>query len=420
MEMPKRVLVIGNGIIGLSSALAASERGMEVTVLDRQGPGGDNCSSGNAGMVVPSHFLPLAVPGVISQGLRWMRDPESPFYVQPRCNWDLLQWGIRFYLATHPHQVDAGSQLLRDMNLASRELYAQWQDRGIDCDLVQRGLLMLCKSQHALDEEVAIAARAHKLGIPASVLTPQETLALDPNATLSIQGSVYYPKDCHLNPSRLLASLRQRIESLGGKFVHHEHVQGWRSHGGHIDALQTIHGEWEADEFVVCGGIWSELLARSLKLRLPMQPGKGYSLTLEDPVELPSICSILVEAKVAVTPMGQGLRFGGTMQLGELNQVVDPKRVAGIVKSIPQYMPRFQAEHFEGIQPWCGLRPVSPDGLPYIGRPHNYQNLTIATGHAMMGISLGPITGQLVGQILQGEKPAIDLRHLAPDRFSQA
>jgi D-amino-acid dehydrogenase len=150
-----------------------------------------------------------------------------------------------------------------------------------------------------------------------------------------------------------------------------------------------------------------------------MQPGKGYSLTVPDPVELPSVCSIFVEAKVAVTPIGHSLRFGGTMELGELNQSVDPRRVQGIIKSIPKYMPNFKPQHFDGIQPWVGLRPVSPDGLPYIGRTNAYSNLTIATGHAMMGISLGPITGKLVGEVLDGEKPSVDLSHLSPDRFAQ-
>jgi len=418
--MPQRVLIVGGGIIGLSSALAAAERGMEVTVIDRISPHGDNCSLGNSGMVVPSHFIPLAAPGVISQGLHWLRDPESPFYIQPRVSWDLMQWGLRFYLATHVQQVEPGSQLLRDMNLASRELYLQWQDKGIDSQLVKRGLLMLCSTQHGLEEEGAIATKARSLGIPASVLTPEETASLDPNVTYSVAGSVYYPKDCHLDPMRLMSSLRSRLESLGVKLLYREHVTGWKKTGGRIAAVCTKDHEFDADEFVLCGGIWSDGLVRELKLRLPMQPGKGYSLTVPDPVELPSVCSILVEAKVAVTPMGQSLRFGGTMQLGELNQAIDPRRVSGIIKNIPRYLSRFKPQHFDGIQPWCGLRPVSPDGLPFIGRTQAYSNLTVATGHAMMGISLGPITGQLVSEVLRGEKPSIDLRHLSPDRFANS
>ncbi len=226
--MAKRVLIIGNGIIGLSSALAALQRGMDVTILDRNTEHADSCSLGNAGMVVPSHFMPLAVPGIITQGLRWMRDPESPFYVQPRLSWDLMKWGMRFYMATNRDQVNAASELLRDLNLASRELYSQWQESGIDSSLVKRGLLMLCKTSHGLEEEAHLAERARELGVPASVLTPEETTALDPNVSMQVKGSVYYPKDCHLNPGQLIASLRQRIRDLGGEFLFGQHVTGWR------------------------------------------------------------------------------------------------------------------------------------------------------------------------------------------------
>jgi D-amino-acid dehydrogenase len=415
--MAKRVLIIGNGIIGLSSALAAIGRGFDVTVLDRNADSIENCSFGNSGMIVPSHFAPLAQPGVIAQGLRWMRDPESPFYVKSRLSWDLMQWGMRFYMATNRDQVSAGSRLLKQMHLASREKYLQWQEQGIDCSLSTRGLLMLCNSQHGLKEEVALAEKARELGIPASVLDPQETASLDPNITMKVHGSVYYPKDCHLNPAQLIRALRNKISSLGGKFVYGKHVTGWNEHRGTIQAVQTTSGEYQADEFVLSSGVWSDEMSKPLGLKIPMQAGKGYSLTLPDPVELPKVCSILVEAKVAVTPVGSALRFGGTMQLGELNESIDPRRINGILKSIPKYMPKFKALHFSGIEPWVGLRPVSPDGLPYIGRARGIRNLVVATGHAMMGVSLGPITGDLVAEILDGQSTSIDLQLASVDRF---
>jgi len=415
--MSKRVLIIGNGIIGLLSALAALRRGFDVTVLDRNAPHIENCSFGNSGMIVPSHFAPLAQPGVISQGLRWMRDPESPFYVKPRLSLDLMKWGARFYMATNADQVAAGSQLLKELHLASREMYCKWQEEGIDCSLATRGLLMLCNSQHGLQEEAQLAQKALQLGIPASVLDPQETAALDPNITMSIAGSVYYPKDCHLNPTQLMQSLRDKVGSLGAKFVYGKHVLGWHEQSGSIRAVRTTSGDYQADEFVLSTGVWSDAMSKPLGLKIPMQPGKGYSLTLPEPVQLPKICSILVEAKVAVTPIGSALRFGGTMQLGELNESIDPRRITGILKSIPKYMPKFEPSDFEGIEPWVGLRPVSPDGLPYIGRTSGIRNLVVATGHAMMGVSLGPITGEMVGQILAGEPTGIDLQLASVDRF---
>ena len=413
----KNIVIVGGGIIGLSTAYAALHEGSQVTVVDRISNSGDNCSLGNAGMIVPSHFIPLAAPGAFGNAIKWMMDPESPFQVKPRMSWDLMKWGLRFFLASTETQVGQAAPLLRDLSFASRDLYLQWSDSGIDCSLAKKGLLMLCKSEVAMVEESEIAHRARDLGIPAQTLNAPETYALDPNVTMNIAGSVYYPKDCHLDPSLLLSSLKAKIIALGGKIQHDCLVTGWKTKNQSIIALETKHGEIEADEFVLSGGVWSEGLVKMLKLQLPLQPGKGYSLTLPNPIELPNVCSILCEAKVAVTPIGSGLRFGGTMQIGELNQSIDPRRVNGILKSIPCYMPRFRVQHFEGIQPWCGLRPVSPDGLPYIGRTNAWKNLTIAAGHAMMGISLGPITGELVNHVLHGRSTKINIERLSPDRY---
>jgi D-amino-acid dehydrogenase len=415
----KRIVIVGGGIIGLATAYSSLKEGSRVTIVDRMPAWGDSCSLGNAGMIVPSHFIPLAAPGVFGQALKWMGNPESPFHVKPRLSLDLMKWGLQFYLACTESQARESGKLLRDLNLASREIYGVWSDTGLQFGLAKRGLLMLCQSQHAFQEESEVAQQARDLGLPAQVLSPSETAALDPNVTMSIVGSVYYPKDCHLDPSTLMKALRAKIDSMGGTFVDETLLRGWKTDSQRITALETNRGEIEGDDFVLCGGAWSSELARSLKLRIPLQPGKGYSLTLPNPIEQPTVCSILCEAKVAVTPIGDSLRFGGTMQLGELNQSIDPVRVGGIIKSIPKYFPRFRPQHFEGIEPWCGLRPVSPDGLPYIGRTRAWQNLVVATGHAMMGLSLGPITGELVSQILHGKPTSYTIDRLSPDRYDR-
>jgi D-amino-acid dehydrogenase len=147
-----------------------------------------------------------------------------------------------------------------------------------------------------------------------------------------------------------------------------------------------------------------------------MQAGKGYSLTLPQPVELPQLCSILTEARVAVTPMDGALRVGGTMEIAGMGEGISARRVAGILKALPGYFPRFRPEHFDAVEPWCGLRPCSPDGLPYLGRTRAAANLIVATGHAMMGLSLAPITGELVGQFVDHEPTRFDVKLLAPDR----
>lgn len=418
MGTKKDLVIVGGGIIGLSTAYFALEKGWNVTIVERNAPHGDNCSQGNSGMIVPSHFVPLAAPGIMGQAIRWMRDPESPFSLKPSLSLDMLKWGLRFFLASTRAQVDQAAPILRDLNLASRDLYIRWSETGMDSGLAKKGLLMLCKTDAMLHEEKELAQKARDLGVPAQVLDAQETTALDPNVTMSIAGSVYYPKDCHLDPSRLIASLQSNILAKGGKILWNHHVTGWKKSGSSIVALETSQGEITGDEFVLCGGVWSDDLVKPLRLSIPMLAGKGYSLTLPSPIELPSVCSILCEARVAVTPMGDKLRFGGTMTIGKPDQVVAPEKIRGITKSVTSYLPRFKAQHFEDIQPWVGLRPVTPDGLPYIGRTNHWKNLTVATGHAMMGLSLGPITGQITTQIVAGEKTSVPIERLSPDRYA--
>ncbi len=454
MAKDKHILIIGGGVIGLSTAYYCARRGHSVAVLDRNPEQRDGCSFGNAGMIVPSHFVPLAAPGMVALGLKWMWDPESPFYIKPRLNWELLNWGFKFWRAANQRHVDRSAPLLRDLSFASRacfeeldDLWSGWSRReeahseaersarnedsnsqslltsapansGGAFGLVKRGLLMLCKTQHTLDEEAKSAARANELGVPAEVLDAKQTAALDPDVTMDVAGSVYFPKDCHLSPNRFMATLQAQCEALGVKFFWGTDVLGFNHDASRIGEVKTSKGEFVADEFVICGGSWSSVLARELGLKIPMQAAKGYSLTLSKPRQLPQLCSIFTEARIAVTPMGDSLRIGGTMEIAGLNEDINPVRVQGIIKAVPRYFPQFSTGDFAGVQPWRGLRPCSPDGLPYIGRTGKFSNFSFATGHSMMGLSLGPITGKLIAGVMSEEKSPFDLNPLHPDRYA--
>lgn len=413
------VLVIGSGVIGLCTAYYAAQRGHKVTVLDRNPENHAGCSYGNAGMIVPSHFIPLAAPGAVALGLKWMRNPESPFWVKPRLDIELFDWGWKFWRASNAAQVDRAAPLLKDLQLASRESFEEMAGAwGNDFGLVKKGLLMLCKTEHTLEEEGHTAERARKLGIPAEVLDAAQTTQLEPGVSMDIAGSVYFPKDCHLDPARFMVSLRNQLQKAGVKFQYDTEVTGWERDGRRIAQVKTSRGDFGAGQFVLAGGSWSPTIARDLRLKMPMQAGKGYSLTLTDPPQLPHTCAILTEARIAVTPMGKNLRIGGTMEIAGLNEEINPVRVRGIIKAVPKYYPEFREEHFAGIQPWRGLRPCSPDGLPYLGRSRSYQNLCISTGHAMMGLSLGPISGKLLAQILSNEAPSVNIELLNPERYA--
>jgi D-amino-acid dehydrogenase len=413
----KKLVIVGGGVIGLSTAYYALKEGYQVTVLDRNGVDDDNCSSANAGMIVPSHFTPLAAPGVISKGLRWMLDKESPFYVRPRLSLELARWAWLFCQHANQKHVEAVRHTLCELNLESRRLF---QELSLEEDfgLQSRGLLMLCETQKTLDEEAEIAKQAREIGLDAKPLDSRAVAELDPGINMNIAGAVHFADDCHLDPARFLASLTRRIKQMGGKIIHDCAVDKITFCDGKASGVSGPNRNFEGDNFVISGGSWSPKILRQIGLRLPMQSGKGYSLTLPNPTRLPQLCSILTEAKVAVTPMGNSLRFAGTMEIGGLGTSIDPARVRGIIKAATRYFPDFKISDFDGIKPWVGLRPVSPDGMPYLGKVPRLDNLVVATGHAMMGLSLAPVTGKLVTDILTNRPPFLALDALAPDRFS--
>ena len=417
--MTGRVVIVGGGVIGLCAAFYCARRGWRVTVVERNGEQRDGCSFGNTGMIVPSHFVPLAAPGMVALALRWMWNPASPFYVKPRASWELIDWGLKFWRAANVEQAHRAGRLLRDLIMASRDCYAELVSQADDFEFTQRGLLALCKTQHALEEEAKAAELARELGLAAEVLDPKQTAARDPGIRMDVAGSVHFLQDSNLAPERLMRSLGQRLANAGVEFAWNTEVTGWHAEGRSVRAAVTSGGaELEADEFLLCAGSWSQALAKRLDVRVPLQPAKGYSLTLPRPRNTPRMCALLTEARVAVSPMNGALRFGGTMELAGLNEDINPIRVRGIAEAAQRYYPDLTPDDFAGIRPWRGLRPCSPDGLPYLGRPQRYANLLVATGHAMLGITLGPITGKLSAQILSGEPPGVDITLLSPDRHS--
>ncbi len=410
-----KVIVLGGGVIGLCSAYYLKNSGFEVTILDK-GDFSSGTSFGNAGMIVPSHFVPLAQPGMIAKGIKWMFDAESPFYVKPRFSRSLLDWGWKFYQHSSEKHVKGAAQLLKELNLESKKLYVSLCDQLEDIKIDEKGLIMYCQTQRALDEEAALADQAMKLGLKAVVMDNQQLNDLDSNLTLDVKGGVYFPEDAFFSPKLFLEKLKSDLKAAGVKMVSHVDDLKFVAHED-LKSIDTNQGLFSADQFVISAGVWTGKLAQFLGLNIPMQPGKGYSFTLEYPVETPSICSILTEAKVAVTPMSEGLRFAGTMEIGALNFDVDQRRVHGIKKSIGKYFPSFKMTDFNEAKIWTGLRPCSPDGLPYIGRTKKLPNVLLATGHGMMGMSLGPITGKLIAEIAANQSPGIEISKLAVERF---
>ncbi|HEY8929488.1 MAG TPA: FAD-dependent oxidoreductase [Mucilaginibacter sp.] len=412
-----KAIIIGGGVIGLFSAYYLHKSGWEVDILDR-GDMSDNCSYGNAGMVTPSHFVPLAAPGMIEQGIRWMFDSKSPFYVKPSLNRELIGWGLKFMKSATKKHVERSAGGLRDISLYSSKLYHEFEkDSGIDFGLEDKGILMLFKSEKVKEEELHLIEHATNLGLDAQYLNPDETRKLQPEIELDILGSVHYRCDSHMSPNKLMTSLIKYLETAGVRIHRNTEVTGIKHDSNKIASVTAGGQEFTGDAYLVAGGSWSPGIAKLAGLNIPLMPGKGYSFMVNDPVKPMTIPSILCEARVAITPMNGGIRFGGTMEIGKINKQVNMNRVRGIVESVPKYLPQFNLPLPAEKDVWYGFRPCSPDGLPYIGLSNKYKNLGIATGHAMIGLGLAPATGKLMADAFNGDKTAIDAGMFDANRY---
>jgi D-amino-acid dehydrogenase len=412
-----KAIIIGGGVIGLFSAYYLHKSGWEVDVLE-QGDLSDNCSFGNAGMVTPSHFVPLASPGMVEKGIRWMFDSKSPFYVKPSLNKELISWGLKFVKSATKKHVERSASGLRDISLLSRDLYHEFEkDAGFDFGLTDKGILMLFKSPKVEEEELHMVEKATTMGLDAQYLTAAECRKLQPEIELDILGAVHYHCDSHMYPNKLMRGLVKYLETEGVRIHRNTEVLSINHDGNKITSVNTKDKEFIADSYLISGGSWSPGIAKLVDLNVPLMPGKGYSFMVHEPVKKMTIPFILCEARVAVTPMNGSIRFGGTMEIGKINKQVNMNRVKGIVQSVPKYLPDFKLPVPEQKDVWFGFRPCSPDGLPYIGMSGKYKNLAIATGHAMIGLALAPATGKLIADAFNGEKSNVDATIFSPGRY---
>ena len=415
--MAKSVIIIGGGIIGLCSAYYLQKEGHKVTVIDKS-----DYSSGasfvNAGYITPSHIIPLAAPGMINKGIKWMFNSESPFYVKPRLDLDFLKWTWLFKRASTHKKVESSINIIKDINLLSRELYEEIKaSKDFDFFYQHKGLLMCYQTEKAGEEEWKVGLRAIKEGLKVENLSKEQVQKLEPSSGINIKGAVYYHSDAHMTPNEFMMQMKTYLKKNGVSILSNEEVLEITVSNDKISEIKTNNLQIKSDEFVIATGSWSQQLVKKLNAKIPVQAGKGYriNVTKETGIKIPSI---LIEAKVAVTPMNGFTRFAGTMEVDKINHKVNPVRVNAIAKAAEKYYSGLKIEQSEIDNAACGLRPCSPDGLPYIGRISKVKNVTVATGHAMMGWSLGPATGKLVSEIISDKKYSLNIYPFSVERFS--
>lgn len=410
------VVIIGGGIIGVGCAHFLRRAGWNVTITDKA-TFGDACSRGNCGLVCPSHVLPLAEPGAIGKTLWAMTSADSPFYVKPRIDFKFLSWMANFARRCNRDDMLAAGHAIQALLDSSMILYERLvHQEGIECEWEKRGLLFAYADKRQLDGyDETNRLLAEHFHHPATKMDGEELARFEPALKAGLAGAWYYADDAHLRPDKLLRSWRTRLESAGVRIVERCEFQSFRCEGGKAVAAITNVGDFEADEFIVATGAWTPLLNNHLGCEIPIEPGKGYSITMPRPRTCPKTPMIFPETRVAVTPMQSGYRLGSTMEFAGYDASINPERLALLRKGARPYLIEPECEPVTDT--WFGWRPMTYDSLPIIDRSPLLRNVLVAAGHSMLGLSMAPGTGQLVAEILGGEQPHLDIAPYSLARF---
>lgn len=417
MDQKDEVLVIGGGVVGLACAYYLRREGFEVRVLERERPGAGS-SHGNCGTITPSHAPPLAEPGLIPKALRWMLAGDSPLYIRPRVDLELWQWLWRFARRCNERDWRATAKVKAELLSASRQLLADLiREQHLDCEFAEEGLLYVFRDPANAAEPERRARMFAEFGIEAQPWGPARLAREEPALHSHMAGGLLFPGDARLRPDRLVQELARTVQAMGVRI--HDHVEvGAIANEADGVRLETSRGEFRAARAVLATGAWSPALARQLGLRLPIQPGKGYSITYSRPREVPRRPLVLKERSVCVTVWDSGYRLGSTMEFSGYDGSLNLRRLGALERGAAEYL-----RHPVGpqkLEHWYGWRPMTWDDLPVIGAVPGHPRLTLATGHGMLGVSLSAVTGKLVAELLAGRGTSLDLGPYLPTRFAHA
>ena len=408
------VVVIGGGVVGVASAVELARRGATVTVVERDLVG-QGCSYGNAGWLTPSQAFPLANPAMLLKSFKWMLDPESPLYIQPRLDPAFLRWLVEFLLSSRKAKFERGATALLELCKVSTDLWAEVAKRStVDFGFQRHGLLAVYEKPGSMESAKGMIDMLGKAGIPSERWTADEVRAKEPAIIGKTVGGYFYPDDAHCEPYQAVRALRAEAESLGVTFLEHTEVFEISSDGG-PRRLKTTRGTMTADQLVVATGPWSEALGKMLGFRLPVIGAKGYSLVLPPANPHPQRSIYLIERKVAVNPHRDSLRIAGTLELVRNDFSINTRRVDVIVRGTKAMLNIGEAPVAREI--WRGLRPCTPDGMPAIGRARGRGDVWLATGHQMTGLKTATGTGLLLAQLMAGATPRFDPIPFRADRY---
>lgn len=409
-----RTVVIGGGIIGAMCAWFLSKSGHSVTLVD-EGRFGAACSHGNCGYVSPSHVLPLTAPGALGSTLRMMLRRNSPFTIKPRFSPSLWKWLWKFARRCNERDMLSAAQARYSLLSSSMELYLNLiESENIGCEWEKRGLLFVFLSEQEFEEfeHTEKLVRNH-FGLEAKPYDSQALTDLEPALKSGLGGAWHYEGDCHLRPDKMMSELRRLLETRGVSIIENIKVKGFLRGSRRAFALDSSGESITGNTFVVATGALTPFLNSALGCKIPIQPGKGYSITMARPERCPRIPMLFEHHRVGITPMQSAYRIGSTMEFAGYDKSLNRKRLDLLRRSAEVYLHEPYCEPVE--EEWFGWRPMTWDGKPFIDRSPIMDNVWIAAGHNMLGLSMAPATGKLVAELIGGEAPHID-----PKPFSLA
>lgn len=417
MKADSDVLVVGGGAVGICTAYYLAQQGIKVTVVE-QGEVASGCSEANAGLIVPSYCVPLANPAAVTFGLKGMLKPGSPFYFKPRFDRALFRWLLQFEKACKWQKMRQGIQALHELNYASLELFDQIiRSESLACGYRKDGWLKIYRTDKQFRKSIEEASLLNSYGIKSRILSVHEALEMEPVLNPEIKGGIFFPEDGHLDPVKFVVGLAECLQDIGVNIHVKTKVISFETSDGCVTAVRTSHGDYQPKKVILTAGAWSTEILKKLDKLLLIQPAKGYSISVKRPISCPRLPLYLSEVKVAITPFEDVLRFAGTLHLVGMDFSVNKRQVHSVIHAVEDCIG--QLKNLDIIKISAGLRPCSPDGLPIIDYLPDYKNLIVATGHCMLGITLAPITGKLISQLVCEQSPDLSLSPFRISRFKK-
>lgn len=412
----RSILIVGGGVIGMSTAYELASRGAKVTVLD-QGAPGFGCSYGNAGWITPCFAMPLPMPGMFLKSIKWLLDPLSPLHIQPRPSLLLARWLYRFLTAMNEPQMKRSVKALVDLSKYSLDFYMNLEHlTKSKTHFEQKGLLMVSRTDEGLASAINEMNLVAEQGIPGQLLNETQLREFEPSLQGKLKGGVYFSKEAHAEPLKIVEAFRAGALAQGVEIVSGTEVYDFEMQGSKIKSVLTTKGTFTADVVVMATGSWSNRIGKRLGLKVPILGGKGYSIIVPKFENAPRVPIMIVEKKIAVTPRDSTVRLAGTLELVHEDYSITIKRLNNILKGSREFLPI--PENVEIKEVWRGLRPCTPDGVPLIGFSKRVPNLFYVTGHQMLGLQSAPGSARVAADLLLGSaNPMFDSKPFDPQRF---